>query len=76
LVNLSLRELFTIAARGSHRPRAIVEHRELMEAIIGGKPELAREISLRMVQNASGDVAKIRLSEDAQVPHINSRTDN
>jgi len=63
LFNIALKEMFMIAARGSHRPRAIVEHRELMNAIVGGQPQLAHELSLRMVTNASGDIVTIRSSK-------------
>ena len=60
LFNIALKEMFTIASRGSHRPRAVAEHRDLMNAIIEGKPDLARELSLKMVENASGDISSIR----------------
>lgn len=60
LFNIALKEMFTIAALGSHRPRAVAEHRDLMNAIIEGNPQLARELSLRMVENASGDIVSIR----------------
>lgn len=60
LFNLALKEMFTIAARGSHRPRAIAEHRDLMQAIVNGQPELARSLSLNMVENAAGDIVRIR----------------
>ena len=42
LFSFALREMFEIAARGSHRPRAIVEHGDLMTAIVEGKPDLAQ----------------------------------
>jgi DNA-binding FadR family transcriptional regulator len=60
LFNIALKEMFTIAALGSHRPRAVAEHRDLMNAIIEGNPQRARELSLRMVENASGDIVSIR----------------
>jgi len=60
LFNIALKEMFSIAARGSHRPRALVEHRNLMNAIIESKPQLAHELSSRMVSNASGDIVSIR----------------
>ena len=60
LFNLALKEMFTIGARGSHRLRAIAEHRDLMNAIIEGKPDLAHSLSLKMVENASSDIVHIR----------------
>jgi hypothetical protein len=33
-----------------------------MDAIVAGKPELARELSLRMVSNATDDVISVRRS--------------
>lgn len=62
LFDISLKEMFSIAARGSHRPRAIVEHRDLMNAIIQGKQNLAYQLSQKMVENASQDIALIRAS--------------
>lgn len=60
LFNLALKEMFTIAASGSHRSRALAEHRDLKEAIVKGQSELAQALSLKMVQNASSDIARIR----------------
>jgi DNA-binding FadR family transcriptional regulator len=60
LFNLALKEMFTIAAQGSHRSRALAEHRDLREAIVRGQPELAQALSLKMVQNASSDIVRIR----------------
>ncbi len=60
LFNLALKEMFTIAAKGSHRSRAVAEHRDLRDAIVQGKPELAQALSLKMVQNASSDIVRIR----------------
>jgi len=36
LFSLTLREMFRIAALGSHRPRAVVEHRDVLRAILEG----------------------------------------
>jgi DNA-binding FadR family transcriptional regulator len=63
LFNLALKEMFTIAARGSHRARALEEHGALMRAIIGGRPDTARALSLKMVENAAADIVVIRASE-------------
>jgi len=60
LFNLALKEMFTIAARGSHRPRAVAEHHDLMIAIVEGRGEEARALSLTMVENATTDIVRIR----------------
>lgn len=60
LFSLALKEMFNIAALGSHRPRAIVEHRDLMLAIVEGKPDLARAAALTLLGNASSDIQRIR----------------
>jgi len=52
--------MFTIAARGSHRPRAVAEHHDLMIAIVEGRGEEARALSLTMVENATTDIVRIR----------------
>lgn len=60
LFNLALKEMFTIAAHGSHRPRALAEHRDLMNAIVQGQTEIAYALSRKMVENASNDIVRIR----------------
>jgi DNA-binding FadR family transcriptional regulator len=60
LFSLALKEMFRIAALGSHRQRAIVEHRDLLQAILEGKPERARAASLVMLDNAAADVRRVR----------------
>jgi DNA-binding FadR family transcriptional regulator len=62
LFNIVLKEMFKITASGAHRPRALAEHRALMEAIFAGTSEAARELSLKMVSNATDDVLSIRRS--------------
>ena len=62
LFNLALREMFTIAARGSHRKRALAEHRNLMNAIVQGQTEMAHTLSSKMVENASNDIRRTRAS--------------
>lgn len=68
LFDISLKEMFSIAARGSHRPRAIVEHRDLMNAIVQGKHQLAYQLSQKMVENASQDIVSIRKTSAPQTP--------
>ena len=60
LFSFALREMFEIAARGSHRPRAIVEHGDLMTAIVEGKPDLAQTAARTLLRNAVTDIARIR----------------
>lgn len=63
LFSLALKEMFAIAARGSHRPRAVEEHRALMRAIVEGEADLARRLSQVMVDNAAGDIVRIRSTQ-------------
>lgn len=71
LFNIALKEMFKITASGTHRPRAVAEHRALMDAIVAGKPEVARELSLRMLSNAKDDVLSIRCGA---APEMKSET--
>lgn len=60
LFSFGLRQMFDIAAQGSHRPRAIVEHRDVLDAILARKPDLARAASLTLLGNAADDIDRIR----------------
>src|SRR5260370_447583 len=60
LFSFALREMFEIAARGSHRPRAVVEHGDLMTAIVEGKPDLAETAARTLLRNAATDIDRIR----------------
>ena len=60
LFSLALKEMFRIAALGSHRPRAVVEHRDLLNAIVDGKPDLARAAAQTLLRNAATDITTIR----------------
>jgi DNA-binding FadR family transcriptional regulator len=60
LFSIGLRQMFAIAAQGSHRPRALVEHGDLCRAIVAGDPERARAEALNLLGNASGDIDRIR----------------
>lgn len=71
LFSFALREMFRIAALGSHRPRAIAEHGDLLRAIIERKPELARTAALTLLGNATNDIRLIRdsaLDDEALTP--------
>jgi DNA-binding FadR family transcriptional regulator len=65
LFSFGLRPMFAIAARGSHRPRAIVEHGDVLRAIVDRDPERARVAALTLIGNATSDVNKIRHKEPA-----------
>ncbi len=60
LVSFALREMFRIAALGSHRPRAVAEHRDVLRAILERKPEMARTAALTLLGNAASDIQLIR----------------
>jgi DNA-binding FadR family transcriptional regulator len=60
LFSFALRQMFRIAASGPHRPRAILEHRALLNAIVERKPEKARAAALTLLGNAAADIARIR----------------
>ncbi|THD48408.1 MAG: FadR family transcriptional regulator [Bradyrhizobium sp.] len=60
LFSVALKEMFRIAALGSHRPRAIGEHGDLLRAILEGKPDLARAAALTLLSNAASDIRSIR----------------
>src|SRR3981189_3537337 len=60
MFEITLRQSFTIAARGSHRARALVEHRALLDAIATRDSEGAREATTILLNQAAGDLVKIR----------------
>lgn len=70
LFSLALQPMLRIAAVGSHRARAVEEHRDLHDAILGGKPDLARAAALTLLRNAANDIVRIRdrgLADEAAV---------
>jgi DNA-binding FadR family transcriptional regulator len=56
---LGLRQMFSLLAQGSHRPRAVIEHGDLLRAIVERKPDLARAATLILLGNATHDVDTI-----------------
>jgi DNA-binding FadR family transcriptional regulator len=60
LFSVALKEMFRIAALGSHRPRAIVEHGDVLRAILERKPDMARAAALTLLGNAVSDIKRIR----------------
>lgn len=63
LFSFGLRQMFELAAQGQHRPRAIIEHGDLLRAIVDRKPDLARAAATTLIGNATTDVDKIRHNE-------------
>jgi len=59
LFSLALGEMFRISVRGSHRSRAIEEHRDLLNGIVEGKPELAHTAAMTLLRNAAADITRI-----------------
>ena len=51
---------FAIAATGDHRARALKEHRDVMEAIVGGQAEEARDATLVLLGHSASDLVVIR----------------
>jgi DNA-binding FadR family transcriptional regulator len=68
LFSVALKEMFRIAALGSHRPRAIVEHGDLLRAILERKPDLARAAALTLLGNAATDIRFIREQDSHKRP--------
>lgn len=64
LFSFGLRQMFDIAAQGSHRPRAIAEHRDVLNAILDGKPDIARAAALTLLGSATADIDHIRHPRD------------
>lgn len=60
LFSFGLRHMFEIAAKGDHRPRAIIEHGDLLRAIIERKPSMAHAAAVVLIGNATHDVVLIR----------------
>ncbi len=68
MFDVTLRQSFTIAARGSHRARALVEHHAVLEAIATRNAEAAREATDILLKNSADDLVKIRGREFAARP--------
>ncbi|MBP0495393.1 FadR/GntR family transcriptional regulator [Roseomonas indoligenes] len=54
-----LRRSFTLAAPGDHRPRAILEHRRVMEAIASRDPDAARGAMEELIAHSAGDLKRL-----------------
>lgn len=55
----ALRRSFTLAAPGDHRPRAIIEHRRVMETIVARDPKAAHQAMADLIVHAAGDLKRM-----------------
>ena len=60
MFEITLRQSFTIAAPGSHRPRALIEHRAVLDAIAAGDAEAARAATVVLLAHSADDLVRIR----------------
>jgi DNA-binding FadR family transcriptional regulator len=60
MFEITLRQSFVIAARGTHRARALLEHRAVLDAIAARDAEGAREATTTLLNHAAKDLVKIR----------------
>lgn len=60
MFEILLRQSFTIAARGDHRPRALAEHRAVMDAICAGDSAGARAAAITLLNHSVDDLDRIR----------------
>ena len=68
MFEITLRQSFTIAARGTHRARALLEHRAVLDAIAARDAEGAREATTILLNHAAKDLVKIRGRDFAPRP--------
>lgn len=59
IFDTALRRSFMLAAPGDHRPRAIVEHRRVMEAITARDPKGAHLAMSQLIVHAAGDLKRM-----------------
>jgi DNA-binding FadR family transcriptional regulator len=60
IFEIGLRESFRIAANSTHRQRALAEHREVMNAILVGDPDRAREATITLLEHSATDLVILR----------------
>jgi DNA-binding FadR family transcriptional regulator len=60
MFEITLRRSFTIAADGDHRPRGLIEHREVLDAIARRDPTEARQKTVLLLSNSATDLVRIR----------------
>lgn len=60
MLEISLRQSFAIAATGDHRPRALAEHRTVLERIRARDPEGARAATAVLLANSVQDLDRLQ----------------
>jgi DNA-binding FadR family transcriptional regulator len=60
MFEITLSPSLTIAATGDHRPRSLVEHRDVVEAIERRDPEQARQAAVLLLRHSAADLVRIR----------------
>jgi DNA-binding FadR family transcriptional regulator len=73
MFDITLRQSFTIAATGSHRARALVEHHAVLDAIATRNPEAARAATNVLLKNSADDLVRIRGREFAAPPKTSAK---
>jgi DNA-binding FadR family transcriptional regulator len=63
MFEISLRRSFTIAATGDHRPRGLVEHLAILEAIERRDAAEARRTTVLLLSHSAEDLVRIRGSD-------------
>jgi len=59
IFDTALRRSFTLAAPGDHRPRSIIEHRAVAEAIAERDPRRANRAMAQLIVHAAGDLKRM-----------------
>jgi DNA-binding FadR family transcriptional regulator len=60
MFEITLSPSLTIAATGDHRPRSLIEHRDVVEAIERRDPEAARAAAVLLLEHSAADLVRIR----------------
>lgn len=60
MFEITLSPSLTIAATGDHRPRSLIEHRDVVEAIELRDPEGARRAAVLLLNHSAKDLVRIR----------------
>jgi DNA-binding FadR family transcriptional regulator len=60
MLEVTLRGSLTIAAPGDHRPRGLIDHRDILEAIEQRDPVKARQMTIVLLNHSAGDLVRIR----------------
>ncbi len=59
MLKLTLRQSFTIASWGDHRPRALAEHRAVLDAIVARDGEAALNATIVLLRHSADDLVRI-----------------